>query len=87
MIEWLKESREKINERRWAGAIYDVLTDLTQSPIVSVASIAGRRGMTSTAAASIVNHLVEIGVLEEMTGRSYGRVFGATRVMKIVDSI
>ena len=87
LIVWLDDARTKINERRWAGAIYDVLESLTQWPMISIAVIADRNEMTPTAASNIVGHLVEIGVLHEMTGRSYGRVFGATDVMKIVDDI
>lgn len=87
LIEWLRESRDRINEHRWAGAIYDVLADLTQWPVVSIASLTERHSMTATAASNIVSHLEEIGVLRELTGRSYGRTFGATRVMKIVEEI
>jgi Fic family protein len=87
LVGWLDDARAKINERRWAGAIYDVLTSLTQAPLTSIAAIAERQSMTATAASNIVGHLVEIGVLKEMTGRSYGRVFGATEVMSIVDAI
>jgi len=87
LTDWMKESRDRINDRRWAGRIYDVLTDLTQWPVVSIASLAERHSMTATAASNIVSHLEEISVLEELTGRSYGRTFGATRVMKIVDDI
>jgi hypothetical protein len=43
--------------------------------------------MTSTAASNIVGHLTDIGVLAELTGRTYGRIFGATGVMKIVEDI
>jgi hypothetical protein len=34
-----------------------------------------------------MQHLTEVGIMSEMTGKSYGRVFGATEVMKIVDQI
>jgi len=84
---WLDESRALVNKRRWAGAIYDVLRDLTQWPIISIASVAERCALTPTAASSIVNHLVEIGIVEEVTGRSYSRVFAATEVMHIVEDI
>jgi Fic family protein len=87
LIVWLNESRRKVNDRRWAGAIYDVLHDLTQRPMVTVASISDRHHVTPTASSNIVNHLVEIGILEEMTGKTYGRTFGAISVMKIVDEI
>lgn len=87
LIEWLDETRAKVNERRWAGAIYDVTTRLTQWPVTSIAAISVHHGITPTAASNIVGHLVEISALEEMTGRSYGRVFGARGVMKIVEDI
>jgi Fic family protein len=85
--DWLVESRTLVNQHRWAGAIYDVLDNLTQWPVVSIAAVTNRHGMTPTAATNIVNHLVEINVLEEISGRTYGRVFGATTVIAIVDSI
>ena len=87
LIEWLEESRAKINERRWAGAIYDVLLHLTQWPVISIAAVTGQYGMTPTAASNIVSHLVEISVLREITGRSYGRLFAATDVIRILDDI
>jgi Fic family protein len=85
--DWLVASRTLVNQHRWAGAIYDVLNDLTQWPVVSIAAVTDRHGVTATAASNIVNHLVEINVLEEISGRTYGRVFGATTVMAIVDAI
>lgn len=38
-------------------------------------------------ATRMVNHLVGIGVLAELTGKSYGHRFGATYVMDTVESI
>jgi Fic family protein len=87
LVNWLDDARAKVNERRWTGAIYDVLTSLTQWPVTSIAAISDRHGMTSTAASNIVGHLTDIGVLAELTGRTYGRIFGATGVMKIVEDI
>ncbi len=38
-------------------------------------------------ATRMINHVTEVGVLTEMADRSYGRVFGATEVMRIVGEI
>jgi len=35
----------------------------------------------------MINHLTEVGILTEMTGRTYARSFGATEVMDIVEEI
>ncbi|HVA99737.1 MAG TPA: hypothetical protein VNE42_00530, partial [Acidimicrobiales bacterium] len=60
---------------------------LTRWPVITISFAATQYGMTPMAATKIVNHLVEVGVLDELTGGSYARVFGAVRVMEIVDEI
>lgn len=85
--DWIEMARTQINQRRWAGAIYDVLDNLSQTPLTTIAKITTQHDLTPTAATNIVNHLVEIGVLEETTGRAYDRVFGARAVMSIIDGI
>ncbi len=35
----------------------------------------------------MINHLTEADILTELTGRCYGRSFGALEVMEIVDRI
>ena len=63
------------------------MENLIEWPVTTIADTAARYGVTSVQAARMVNHLVEIGVLQELTGKSYGRVFGATYVMDTVDRI
>jgi Fic family protein len=87
LCDWLEAARVQINERRWTGGIYDVLTDLTQWPVTSIAAITQKHGVTATTAANIVSHLTSVGVLHEMTGKAYGRTFGAAAIMKIVEDI
>ena len=38
-------------------------------------------------ATRMINHLVEVDILTELTGKSYGRSFGARDVMNIVEKI
>jgi len=38
-------------------------------------------------ATKVINHLLEVGVLTELTGKPYRRVFGAVEVMNIVEAI
>jgi len=46
-----------------------------------------REQASRPAAKSAIDRLVEIGVLHEMTGRRYRRLFGAREVMRIVESM
>lgn len=87
LVRWLNGMRAEVNKRRWTGGIYHVLDDLTQKPLITVTSVAAKYNITPTAATNVVNHLVEIGAIEELTGGTYARVFGATAVMNIVEEI
>lgn len=87
LLIWLSESRTALHERRWTGAIHRLLDDLVEWPVTTIADTAQRYDVTNVHAARMINHLVEIGVLTELTGKSYGRVFGATYVMETVESI
>jgi Fic family protein len=87
LLAWLQESRRLLHERRWSGAIHRLLDDLVEWPVITISDAAARYGVSQMNATRMVNHLVEVGVLRELTGRNYGRVFGATEVMRIVDAI
>lgn len=87
LLNWLRESRQLVNDRRWSGAIHKLLEDLVEWPVITIADAANRYNVTTVNASRMVGHLTEIGVLKELTGRSYGRVFGATKVIDIVESI
>ena len=84
---WLKVSTKAIHQRRWAGVIHEVLKDLAAWPKLTVTSTAEKYGITQVTATSVVNHLCDIGVLTETTGKTYGRVFVAQQIMDIVEAI
>jgi Fic family protein len=87
LVGWLDETRRLVHERRWTGAVLRLLEDLVEWPITTVADTAERYGVSFVTATRMINHLVEIGVLTELTGRSYRRVFGARKVMDTVEAI
>jgi Fic family protein len=87
LLVWLDESRRELHTRRWTGAIHRLLEDLVEWPVTTIADTATRYDVTTMNATRMVNHLVDIGVLREMTGRSYARVFGAVYVIDTVEGI
>ena len=87
LLRWLETSRQMLRDRRWTGAIYTLLEGLVEWPVVTIATAAAKCDVTTMNATRMVNHLVEVDILEELTGRNYGRVFGASEVMEIVESI
>lgn len=87
LLDWLETSQKKLHERRWAGTIHKVLDDLVEWPITTIAATASRYDISQVYATKVINHLTEVGILKEMTGKTYGRIFGATEVMEIVEQI
>ena len=87
LLDWLSDSRRKLDERRWTGTIHKVLAGLIEWPVTTVSDTAARHEVSQVNAARMINHLVEVEILTELTGKSYGRSFGARDVMEIVEQI
>jgi Fic family protein len=66
------------------GVAVRVVEDLIARPVVTPTRIAEEYAVTYAAANNAVTRLVEIGVLAEVTGRAYGRLFSAPRVIGLL---
>lgn len=87
LLVWMQNARRLLDARRWTGAIRRLLDDLVEWPVITIADTATRYNVTPMNATRMVNHLVEVGIIRELTGRNYARVFGATEVIETVDGI
>ena len=87
LVAWLEESRHKVDAKRWTGVIHKVLGDLIEWPVLTITDTAQKYKISVPHAMRTVNHLVEIGVLTELTGREYRRIFGAEYVMHTVERL
>jgi Fic family protein len=66
------------------GVALRIAEDTVSNPFVTPSSAAQKFGVTYEAANSAVARLVAEGILREMTGRSYGRLFTAPRVVDVL---
>jgi Fic family protein len=87
LVHWLETLRQEIIDRRWGGTILQLAHDLIDWPIVTMPFTAKKYDVSPPAAKSMIDRLVAIGVLKEMTGKRYGRVFAAVEVMEIVEGL
>lgn len=71
------EYRDRITEQlgRAAGNGYRVMERLFDHPIVTVATVRDWLGVTSAGANNLVNRLVKVGLLREITGYARNRRF------------
>lgn len=87
MLDWTESLRRSLQERRWTGTIALLAESLIDWPIVTNAWVRERYGISDVAAQRSIDRLVELGVLTELTGRNYRRVYGATEVIDLVESL
>jgi len=66
------------------GLIRDLAESLIAYPYIDVSRTAERLGSTYQTVNKAVSRLTELGVLRERTGRSYGRLFEASAVVRVL---
>jgi Fic family protein len=87
LLEWLTELRRKLATRGWGGVILELGEDLIDWPVINAPFAQQKYGKSAPTIHHAIERLVEIGELVELTGSSYRRVYGAQRVMDLVESL
>lgn len=85
LLDYQDEMRRKVREGNIRGVRARLMEDLVGQPIISVPWAEEKYGVSYQAVNEAVRRLVGDGVLEEMTGRNYNRLFAAPRVLAIVE--
>jgi Fic family protein len=80
------ETRARARAARLKGLAIDIVDDLIAWPVLTVSSIASRHGTTPQAANAAVGRLVVLGVLTEVTGGRYARVFTSPEILRILQT-
>lgn len=83
LLDYQAELAERGRELKWRGAIVHLLSDLIGQPMLTARSIAETYEVTTQAAYNMIAKLLEAEMVEELTGRTYDRVFVARRVLEI----
>ena len=83
LLVWRDETLVSLRSRRLRGVVLDVAADLIGRPSLNVKAVAEAYGVSNQAANTAVARLVDAGVLEEVTGSNYNRVFQAPAVLDI----
>lgn len=84
---WLAGVRQVLNERHWSGTVANISEDLVDWPVITSSFVQRKYSVSAPTAKSAIDRLLEVGVLQELTGRTYGRVYGAVDVIKAVQAL
>ncbi|MCW2962674.1 MAG: Fic family protein [Thermoleophilia bacterium] len=86
LLDLQRQHREVIATTKYRGVITQMADGLIEHPILTVKSLARRYEVTYQAANTVVERLVGLGLLNEVTGRSRGRFFEASDVLGVLDA-
>lgn len=85
IVELFKDDRERITaESERAGSALRVHELLQQNPYVTANQLVERTGLTAPTVNAALADLERLGIVEEVTGRRRGRVFGYRRYLAIL---
>jgi Fic family protein len=76
---------ETLNTSKERGVVLKLADYLIGNPVLSVKRIAEEYRVTYPPASSAVNKLVKLGVLREITGRKYRRIYVCMEVIRILE--
>lgn len=85
LLAYQEETRSLVRQRGLRGLAVDLVEGLIARPIITTGWVAGAHDVSRQAATTAIARLVDAGVLRETTGRSYGRVFAADAVIRILE--
>lgn len=85
IVEMFKEDRERITAKsERAGSALRVHELLQQNPYLTANQLVERTGLTAPTVNAALADLERLGIVEEVTGRRRGRVFGYRRYLAIL---
>ena len=84
LLDWKERTLGRLGEAKLRGVAAKIVEDLIGYPMITPTSAAEMYGVSYPAANTAIRRLQQLGVLQERTGRRYGRVFAARDVLRII---
>lgn len=83
---WKEETVGVLKASGRRGVALNIAGDLIGYPVITPTIAAQMQNVTYQAANTAIKRLVDLGILQERTGRPYARLFAARDVLRIIDS-
>lgn len=85
LLDFQNRMRELAHQEKLRGVGARIAENLIGQPIVTPTWASKQYGVSYQAANNGIERLVSLGVLREMTGRTYGRLFAAGEVLDLIE--
>ncbi len=86
LIEFGDQLTQELLKRKERGAIFQMAESLIGSPMLTIQELANRHSVSYPAASTVVKKLVQMGILRELTGAKYQKLYACMGVLKILES-
>lgn len=86
LLAFKEETLSKLRANRVRGVALEVAENLIGYPVLTAAAAASTYQVSFQAANTAIDRLGRLGVVQELTGRKYGRVFASRRVLQIIEA-
>jgi Fic family protein len=85
LVEFQKVLLQKLKNTKERGVVVQLAEGLIADPVFTAKTVSKLYGVTPPPAISAIQKLVDIGVLKEVTGGRYNRIFACLEVINILD--
>jgi Fic family protein len=85
LLDFQSSTRELLKENNIRGVAFNIADELIGQPVLTATWAARRHDVTYPAANAAIGRLVRLGLLQEATGRTYGRIFRSNQVFTLLN--
>lgn len=86
LLKFKVELTKKLLDQKKRGIIFQMGEGLIGSPVVTIPRLADKHSVSYPTASSVVRKLVMMGILREVTGRQYQKIYLCMEVLKTLES-
>ncbi len=86
LIEFRVQLTQALLKGKERGIIFQMAESLVESPMLSIQDLANRHSVSYPTASTAVKKLVQMGILRELTGARYQKLYVCMGILKILES-
>lgn len=84
LLDWRDSTLASLRDAGVRGTAHNVIDHFISQPMTTARAISDHHGVSASAANHALKRLLEIGIVQEITGKPYARVYAATDVLALL---
>lgn len=84
LLDWRDSTLASLRDAGVRGTAHNVIDQFISQPMTTARAISDHHGVSASAANHALKRLLEMGVVQEITGKPYARVYAATDVLALL---